>query len=123
MLLAVSALTSQTTPGPGQQVVVVAVKPSQVPARGLHPGDPIKVVPTNDEQNATANQADATIATIRPTRALPASGVPAVVSQVAGPNVDGFVVVDVLIEDRAAPLVAQYAAAGHVALTLIPRSR
>jgi hypothetical protein len=122
MLLTVSALTSQTTPDPGQQVVVVAVKPSQIPARGLHPGDPVKVIPLSDDQSATSTPPDAAKGATRPIGSLPASGVGAVVCEVAGPDADGLVVVDLLVDDRSAPLVAQYAAGGHVAFTLIPRS-
>jgi hypothetical protein len=123
MLLTVSALTSQTTPGPGQQVVVVAVKPSQVPARGLRPGDPVKVIPLSDDQSADSNSPDTSQGATRATAPFPALGVGAVVCEVAGPDADGLVVVDLLVDDRSAPLVAQYAAGGHVAFTLIPRSR
>ena len=45
-LLAPSELTSKLSPGPGQDLVPVAVKPSGLPASGLAPGDQVLVVAT-----------------------------------------------------------------------------
>src|SRR5262249_18396816 len=43
-LLVSSELTSKLTPGPGQDLVPVALKPSALPASGLTPGDQVLAV-------------------------------------------------------------------------------
>ncbi|WP_327591317.1 SAF domain-containing protein (plasmid) [Nonomuraea sp. NBC_00507] len=109
-LLPPTAVTTAQSPTAGQHLVALAVKPSQVPARGLRPGDQVVVVltPAEEQQPSGANGA------------APRS-IPAVVSQVAGPNTDGFMVIDLVVREDDGPRLAVAAAGGHIALNVTPR--
>jgi hypothetical protein len=110
-LLAASELTSRLAPGPGQELVPVALKPSQLPASGLAPGDQVLAVPTQASGNGAA--------------AVPALTAPvsAVVEAVnANTDSDGFDVVDLLVASGNGPALAQQAAAGQLALVVTHRT-
>jgi hypothetical protein len=106
-LLGPASVSGQLSPREGEQMVPVALKPSQLPARGLKPGDRVLVVITPDDQAVAGRQ-----------QGLPASDVPAVVDRVAGPGAEGLAVVDLLVDADAGAQVARYAASGRIALLL-----
>jgi hypothetical protein len=112
-LLAPSDLTSAQPPGPGQQLVPVALKPSALPASGLFPGDRVLVVGTPGDQGQPGDSAGA-----QPL----AAPVPAAVAAVntAGAQA-GFVVVDLLVSATDGPAVAEQASTGQFALIVTQR--
>ncbi len=111
MLVQPRLLTDQVVPVVGQQLVPVAVKPSRLPARGLRPGDAILVLATPENQAVPASRPNA-----RPV-------IDAVVDQVKGPDTDGLMVVDLIVNNSRGAELASLAASGQVALVLNPRSR
>jgi hypothetical protein len=113
-LLAPSDLTTAQPPGPGQQLVPVALKPSALPASGLFPGDRVLVVPTPGDQGQPGGSAGA-----QPL----AAPVPAVVAAVNAAGAQaGFVVVDLLVSASDGPAVAEQASTGQFALIVTQRS-
>ncbi|MFG1705402.1 SAF domain-containing protein [Nonomuraea sp. M3C6] len=108
MLVQPRMVTDQVTPQADQQLIPIAVKPSRLPARGLRPGDRLLVVPRPEGQAVPEAQASS-------------GAIEAVVDQVKGPDNDGLMVVDVLVNKSDGPKLAPLAADGQVALALIPR--
>lgn len=119
-MLAPSQLTGEASPAPGQQVVSAALKQSQLPARGLRPGEPVLIVATSgsggaDPAPAAGNPAAANSA---------AGGLPntqATVDRVSQPDADGVLVVDLLVQETSGPAVAKQASLGRIALILTAR--
>lgn len=110
MLLAASELTSKLAPGPGQDLVPVALKPSALPASGLAPGDDVLAVPVPGSGSSAS----------APVISAP---VPAVVEAVSpGTEPDGLDVVDLLVASSAGPGLAEQAAAGQIALVVTRRT-
>jgi hypothetical protein len=105
-LLAPAHVTETLVPGPGEVVVPVALKPSRLPARGIQPGD--RVVAT-------------TASTAEPGRGVPQDH-PARVDRVGQPDVDGLVVVDLIVPAQAGTILARQAADGQIALILQSRA-
>jgi len=111
-LLAPSELTSKLTPGAGQDLVPVAVKPAELPASGLAPGDQVLAVATPTVSGSSGSGAAPVLT--RP--------VPAVVEAVnTQPDQDGFDVVDLLVASGTGPQVAEQAATGQIALVITHR--
>jgi SAF domain len=111
-LLAPSDLTSAQPPGPGQQLVPVAVKPSVLPASGLFAGDHVLIVATPGDQGEPGS-------TGTPQLANP---VPAVVAAVnTATDASGFDVVDLLVKSADGPAVAEQASTGQFALVVTRR--
>jgi hypothetical protein len=103
-------VTGKLPPGPGQDLVPVAIKPSGLPASGLAPGEQVLVVPTP----ATSGSGATPVLT---------SPVAAVVEAVnAVPDQDGFDVVDLIVVSSEGPPVAEQAATGQVALVVTGRT-
>ncbi|NJP97996.1 hypothetical protein HCN51_52710 [Nonomuraea sp. FMUSA5-5] len=100
-------VTDQVTPLADQQLVPIAVKPSRLPARGLRPGDRLSVMLRPEISAATAQESP--------------GSVEAVVDHTKGPDDDGLMVVDVLVDKVDAPKLGPLAADGQVALALMPR--
>jgi hypothetical protein len=110
-LLVPSELTSRLTPGPGQDLVPVALKPSALPASGLAPGDQVLAVATP----ASAGSGSAASVLIRP--------VAAVVEAIStATDQSGDDVVDLLVPADLGPAVAQQAATGQIALVVTHRT-
>ena len=110
-LLVPSQLTSRLTPGPGQDLVPVALKPSALPASGLAPGDQVLAVATP----ASAGSGSAASVLIRP--------VAAVVEAIStATDQSGDEVVDLLVPADLGPAVAQQAATGQIALVVTHRT-
>ncbi|WP_084965784.1 SAF domain-containing protein [Thermoactinospora rubra] len=106
MLVVRQAVTDRVSPVRGQELVPVALKPSRLPARGLRPGDLVRVVPAPDAQTPMPSKAEA---------------VTAAVDQVKGVDADGLVVVDLIVNAGDSDQLAEQSAAGQVVLVL--RSR
>jgi hypothetical protein len=113
-LLAPADLTTAQPPGPGQQLVPVAVKPSVLPASGLFPGDHVLIVATPGDQGEPGSGAGA---------GSLANPVPAVVAAVnTATNSDGLDVVDLLMKSAQGPAVAAQVSTGQFALIVTRRS-
>jgi hypothetical protein len=111
-LLAPSEVTTKLSPGPGQELVPVALKPSGLPASGLSPGDQVLVVATPATAGGGSGAA--------PVLTQP---VPAVVEAVdAVTDQSGFDVVDLLVGSATGPALAQQAATGQIALVVTHRA-
>jgi SAF domain len=109
-LLVPADLTSALVPGPGQQLVPVALKTGQLPASGLAPGEQVLVVATPGAAGQpSANQGGSS--------AL-AQDVSATVYRVSGPDQNGEVVVDLLVAAGQGPPVARQASTGQVGLVV-----
>jgi hypothetical protein len=105
-LLTSSMLGPDTAPAAGTAIVPVPLKPSQLPARPLQPGDRLLVVPAADASTgAPAAQAN------------PVTGA---VAEIGAPTDDGTVVVDLRVPEGQASQLAQLAAGGHVAVVVLP---
>ena len=112
-LLTMSALTTSSTPGAGQELVPVALQVSQLPAGGLRPRDELLLVATDPAAgDPAAGQGAATGA---------GEQLAAMVLRVGVPGSTGLVVVDVLVDSGAGAELAVLAAAGRVAVVVLPR--
>jgi hypothetical protein len=108
-LLAASELTTTLPPSRSQQLVPVALKPSQLPASGLEPGDQVIVVSAPPGSNNVAPQ--------------PGPSIPGLVEAVSvRPDQDGNDVVDLLVAAANGTDLAREAAAGNIALVVTSRS-
>ena len=110
-LLVPSELTSKLTPGPGQDLVPVALKPSALPASGLTPGDQVLAVAT------PASGGSGTVASVL---ARPVAAIVEAVS--TSTDQSGDDVVDLLVPASLGPAVAQQAATGQIALVVTHRN-
>jgi hypothetical protein len=114
-LLAPSQLTMALSPRPGQQVVPIAVKLDQLPARGLQPGDQVLVIATPGQQGQ--DQAGGG------NGAAPLSqDTPATVDQVSSPDADGNVRVDLVVASGVGPAIAKQASTGRIGIVLTSRA-
>lgn len=111
-LLTMAALTTGASPGAGQELVPIALNVSQLPAGGLRPRDELLLVATDPAAGAPA---------------APQAGVvvgeqlPGTVLRVGPVGSTGVVVVDVLVDSGDGPALAVLAAAGRVAVVVLPR--
>jgi hypothetical protein len=112
-LLAPADLTTSLPPGPGQDLVAIAVKPEALPASGLAAGDHVLIVATpGDQGQAGTSSLPASLPS-------PVAGVVEAVSTVT--DQQGFDVVDVLVAKAVAVAVAGQASTGQVALVVTSR--
>ncbi|TQS09878.1 hypothetical protein FLX07_02120 [Microbispora bryophytorum] len=102
-LLAPSQLGTALTPDDGQQIVPIALKATQLPARGLKPGDRVVAAAVPEEGRQGVEY-----------RAL--------VDKVGQPDADGTVVVDFLVPATTGTALARLAAEGKVAMVLASRA-
>jgi hypothetical protein len=112
-LLAPSELTSAQPPAPGQELVPVSLKPSELPASGLFPGDHVLIIATPGDEGQ-AGAADAP-----PSLTAPVPGLVEAVNDV--PGATGLDVVDLLVSDRNGPAVADQVSTGQFALIVTKR--
>jgi hypothetical protein len=114
-LLAASQLAGVISPRPGQQVVPVAVKVGQLPARHLAPGDQVLVIATpgqqGQDQGASASERDPLT-----------QNTPAAVDQVSSPDADGDVRVDLVVDAQVGPAVVQQASMGRIGFVITSRA-
>lgn len=108
-LLTRSDISASGVPAAGQQLVGVAVKPGQLPARALAAGSRVLIVETpGGFTGSDSGSTQASGALVSP--------VPASVVDVSAPETDGTVVIDLLVGSALGPRVAGIASTGHVAL-------
>lgn len=103
-LVTMSKLDSAPSPDPGQQLVAIALRPSQLPAQGLHTGEVVQVVSTPGEGGEVPTE-------------LPVS-VTATVLRVGEPDMDGITVVDVQTPKTDGAVLAARVATGRIALVV-----
>jgi hypothetical protein len=112
-LLAPADLTTSHPPAPGVELVPAPVRPADLPATGLAPGDRVLVVPTPGVQGQPGASSGA------PSLAGPvAAGIEAATSE---PDSEGFYVVDLLVSDSDAVAVASQVSTGQFALVVTRR--
>jgi hypothetical protein len=115
MLLVPADLATSRPPGTGQVLVAIPARPPILPASGLSPGDRVLIVATPGAggQAGTSGSAAATLS----------SPVPATVEAVsAGPDQDGFDVVDLLVSASQGVAVTQQASTGQIGLIVTSRN-
>jgi hypothetical protein len=113
-LLAATDVTTSLPPAAGQVLVPMAVKPSELPASGLAPGDHLLIVSAPGAQGTSSSAASAT---------TPARSITGVVEAVTGgPDSDGLDVVDVLVTAAQGPVLARETATGDIALIVTSRT-
>lgn len=110
-LLSRGALTTHTVPGPGQQLLGLRLTAGHYPARGLTANDPIQVVALNPQASTDAG-----------TGAVAGPGFPARVVRAAGPDPDGALTADVLVDQTRAGEASSAAATGALVTLLGPAS-
>ncbi|MFF4248934.1 SAF domain-containing protein [Streptomyces sp. NPDC001822] len=113
-LLTPSQVTDKSLVGPDQQLVGVSLKPSQIPATRLKPGQKVLVVSTPDADAAAAQQETGIE---RKPKTLTAS----VVAVGAPATGTGNVVVDVAVPVKDGPALAAQVATGNVAVIVDAR--
>lgn len=109
-MLVKSDLTSDPATQPGQQLVGIAAKRSQLPATKLQPGLQILVVSTGDLK------ADGPVGTRTP------DTMTAVIAAVGRPDTDGTTVIDVAVGPTDGPRLALWVASGKFQVILAPRT-
>lgn len=121
-LLTPSQVTGEVIPRPGQALVAVAVKPSQLPSRGLVPGTPVSVIATPGAQGQDAAGGDTAGGdTAGGDTGVLARDVPATVDQVAGPDADGLRSVSLIVAQGDAAALARQASTGRIAVIVTAR--
>jgi hypothetical protein len=116
-LLTAAQLTDTAFPGPGENLVGLELKPSQLPGQALRRGDKVLLVITPDQR---AVNVDPKASSAQPLTTPPT--VKATVVNVGAPQTDGQVVVDVVLPQADGPTVVALAAQGRIALAVTPRS-
>lgn len=111
-LLTEKSVTGAEVPGPGDALVGVSVKQSQMPVTTLRPGDRVLLVATAD---TTAQQAAGAAS------AATAGAIEATIFTVGSTDSSGARTVDVVLAEEQAARVATASAAGKVAIVLVPR--
>ncbi len=113
-LLTRAQLTDLAIPAPGQQLVGIELKPAQVPARTLKPGDAVilVIVPSPNMVGVPDPKAS--------TPAKPES-IQATVAAASPPATNGNIRVDVAVNQADGPTVAAMAAAGRIVIVVTTR--
>ncbi|GLW68139.1 membrane protein [Kitasatospora phosalacinea] len=106
-LLVRSDLTSDPATQPGQQIVGISAKRSQLPATRLQPGLQILIVNTPDGGSGTTRTPET---------------MTAVVAAVGKPDTDGSTVIDVAVGPSNGPQLALWVAGGKFQVILAPRT-
>uniref|UniRef100_UPI0037507798 SAF domain-containing protein n=1 Tax=Actinomadura sp. SCN-SB TaxID=3373092 RepID=UPI0037507798 len=120
-LLVASQVTRQVSPGPGQALVTVPLKITEVPP-GLAPGWQVRVISAPNSASTSLARDNAFGSTGEaPQEAAAPPDVAAVVDRVSEPNTDGSVTVSLLVADSESVGVARQAGAGAVALVVTAR--
>jgi hypothetical protein len=112
-LLAPSELTSAQPPAPGQELVPASLKPSELPASGLFPGDHVLIIATPGDQGQAGSS------TGSPSLSAPVPGLVQAVTDV--PGAAGLDVVDLLVSDGNGAAVAEQVSTGQFALIVTKR--
>jgi SAF domain len=115
-LLTRAQLTDQAIPAPGQHLVGIELKPAQVPARALKPGDAVMLVIVPAASLTGVPDPNAS------TPAKPES-IRATVAAATAPATNGNIRVDVAVNQADGVKVAAMSAAGRIAVVVTPRGR
>lgn len=116
-LLINDQLTDNGFPGPGKQLIGLELKPAQLPARDLRPGEPVLIIITSDTRIQPGGPDGKNAAQDLPNPPT----IKAVVAGVGAPGAAGQVVVDVEVNATDGPGVLDRASQGRVALALVAR--
>ncbi|WP_377272310.1 SAF domain-containing protein [Peterkaempfera sp. SMS 1(5)a] len=111
-LLTKADVTDQLIVQPGQQIVGVAAKHTQLPATALKPGRRVLVVSTPDTSSQQTGAGST--GTARP------QTLSATVVTVGGADTDGTVVVDMAVDASSGPRLAEIVAGGRFMVILAP---
>lgn len=109
-LLAPGQIAKSLVPNSGQVVVPLALKPSQLPARGIRPGDRVVVTAVSSETQTSAGQGRWPV------------DHPGYVDRIGPPDADGLIVVDLVVPATDGTTLARQAATGKVAIVLKSRA-
>jgi hypothetical protein len=112
-LLAPSELTTAEPPAPGQDLVPASLKPSELPASGLFPGDHVLIVATPGDQGQTGSPGGPA------SLSAPVPGLVAAVDD--APDSAGLDVVDLLVSGASGVAVADQVSTGQFALIVTRR--
>jgi hypothetical protein len=108
-LLSQESVADSVTPEQGASVVGLSLSPAKMPASALRNGDAVRIVATPGEGGDVVTQDPITFN--------------ATVLTVGSDGVDGQKVVDVVVADRDAAVIATHASTGRVAIVLDSRER
>jgi hypothetical protein len=114
-LLTRAQLTGRAIPAAGEQLVGMELKPGQLPARALRPGDAVVLV-------VVAPSDLAGVSSPQPDPAAAPSTIAATVAGTAPSQTPGNVRVDVAVAESDGPTVASMAAAGRVVVIVATRN-
>jgi hypothetical protein len=120
-LLTPAQITGDVTPHRGQALVAVAVKPSQLPPRGLRPGASVSVVATPGNQGQDTAGDVAGGAGSGQAAALPRD-VAATVDEVSGPDTEGVTSLSLIVAQADAAALARQASTGRIAVIVTART-
>ncbi|MEU1623121.1 SAF domain-containing protein [Streptomyces sp. NPDC005722] len=120
-LLAPAQVTAQSLIGPGEQLVGVSVKLSQLPATPLVPGQKLLIVSTPDPNAAPGRNASNGDGSTPENGAQPVTLSAKVVAVGRPAAATGAVVVDVAVPAAEGPALAARVATGNVALVVVVR--
>ncbi|MDX3075889.1 SAF domain-containing protein [Streptomyces sp. MI02-7b] len=120
-LLAPSQVTGQSLMGPGEQLVGVSVKPSQLPATPLVPGEKVLIVSTPDPDAGVVRPGSGSSDAPAGGGTSPVTLSAKVVAVGRPAAATGAVVVDVAVPAADGPALAARAATGNVALVVVAR--
>lgn len=109
-------LTAQALPGPGQRILALHLTAGRYPARGLHPGEGIQVLPVLGGNGSTASQPG--VDQTSPAHIGP--GFAARVVDTSVPDAGGAITVDVLVDAGILAQAATTAASDVVVVLLGP---
>ncbi|MEV6922963.1 SAF domain-containing protein [Dactylosporangium sp. NPDC051485] len=115
-LLIRDQLTTTAIPAAGQQLIGIELKPGQLPARALKPGDAVMLVVVPPTGLAGVPDPQSSTAAAQP------SSIPATVAGTTAPATNGNVRVDVAVSTADGSVVAAMAAAGRIVLVVTTRS-
>jgi hypothetical protein len=115
-LLTKAQVADLVIPAPGQQLVGIELKPGQVPARPLRPGDQVMlvIVPPTALAGLPDSQTGAQSAT---------TSIRATVAETTGAQTNGNIRVDVAVSTSDGPTVAAMAAAGRIVVVVSTRDK
>ncbi|MGI5255627.1 SAF domain-containing protein [Actinacidiphila glaucinigra] len=120
-LLAPSQVTDQSLIGPGEQLVGVSVKPSQLPATPLMPGQKVLIVSTPDPGAESVQPGNGSTDPAAGGGTSPVTLSAKVVTVGRPAAATGAVVVDVAVPSTDGPALAAQVATGNVALVVVAR--
>lgn len=114
-LLTDAQLTDEAVPGQGKQLIGLELKPAQMPARQMRPGEPVLLVITSDPRSVTVDDKGTLQRLPNP------QTIKATVAGVGAAATDGQVVVDVVVNASDGPGLLERASQGRVAVALVAR--